>query len=231
MIFSRLISQTRFLAGFSTRNESVHDSAGTKAFHGAIFRVSQVHSSTVGTVTEEDTPHVVRGIELDGLVTGRPGILLTVWTADCVPVLLAHRDGACVAAVHAGWRGLAAGILGEAVDVMRSEFNADPDAIVASVGPSIGKCCFEVGEDVAARLVASCSEPGVIARKDGKPLADLREIARLQLLAASVPASGIEVIDECTRCNADLFFSHRRGNLTERQCGFIGILPEHPQRG
>ena len=223
MIISEIFPADIFLAGFSTRSESVHDSAETKAFHGSIFRVSQVHSSTIGTVTEEDTPHVVRGIELDGLVTGRQGILLTVWTADCVPVLLAHREGVCAAAVHAGWRGLAAGIIGEAVDVMRSELNADPASIVASVGPSIGRCCFEVGEDVAARLAASCSDPGVIERKEGKPFADLRRIARLQLLRASVPASGIEVIDECTRCNADLFFSHRRGNLTERQCGFIGM--------
>ena len=223
MIIAEIFSADIFLAGFSTRSESVHNSAETKAFHGEIFSVSQVHSSTIVTITEEDTPHLLRGIELDGLVTGRAGILLTVWTADCVPVLLAHREGLCAAAVHAGWRGLADGIIPAAVDVIRSEFNAGPDAIIASVGPSIGQCCFEVGEDVAARLAASCSDPGVIARKEGKPFADLREIARLQLLGASVPRSGIEVVDECTRCNADLFFSHRRGNLTERQCGFIGI--------
>lgn len=85
----------------------------------------------------------------DALVTNQPGICLMVLSADCVPVLLFEPEKRVVAAVHAGWRGTAANIVVETVRVMQENFGCDPQRVVAAIGPSIGKCCFEVGEEVA----------------------------------------------------------------------------------
>ena len=87
----------------------------------------------------------------DALVTNQPGICLMVLSADCVPVLLFEPEKRVVAAVHAGWRGTAANIVVETVRVMQENFGCDPQRVVAAIGPSIGKCCCEVGEEVARR--------------------------------------------------------------------------------
>jgi YfiH family protein len=223
MIEATSIPRDLFLAGFTTRTEDLASLAAAAAFRGKVYRLRQVHSSSV-VVVDDERPQDIGRLEADALVTGRRGILLTVWVADCVPVLLADGRGRCAAAVHAGWRGLVGRIIPATLSVMISGFGIGSGDVAASIGPSIGPCCYEVGEDVAERLAASCGDPSVILRGEGRPAADLRAVARRQLLAASVDPAAIDVVEACTRCDGARLFSHRRGDVTARQCGLIGML-------
>jgi YfiH family protein len=145
--------------------------------------------------------------KLDGHITRNPGLGLLVLVADCLPVALAGNRA--VAMLHCGWRGLAAGILDRAVELL----GGPPEA--AAVGPGIGRCCYEVGDEV---LEAFAGHPGAT---DGRML-DLRAIAEAQLRAAGVPHA--EHVDLCTSCNPDLFFSHRRDDgVTGRQGGLAWL--------
>jgi YfiH family protein len=126
-----------------------------------------------------------------------------VMVADCLPVALAGSEG--VAMAHCGWRGLAGGILAEAVEAT--------GARAAAVGPGIGPCCYEVGEEVLAEF----EDLGGVAEG---PMLDLTAVARLLLARAGV--TGVESADLCTRCNPELFYSHRRdGTRTGRQAGLV----------
>lgn len=145
-----------------------------------------------------------RGIPGDGLWTDEPGVPMLKVTADCLPVALARVNGEPgVALLHAGWRGLAEGVLEAGVAALGGR-------IAAVVGPGIGVCCYEVGPDVARVF-------GVRGRK-----LDLRAAAERALRAAGVER--LEHVDLCTACRADLFFSHRRdAGVTGRQ-GVIGLV-------
>ncbi len=137
-------------------------------------------------------------------MTGREGLGLLVLVADCLPVALAAPGQ--VAMLHCGWRGLAGGIVARAA----AEFG---DAPAAAVGPGIGQCCYEVGDEV---LEAFSDVPDAA---DGHML-DLRRVAEARLRAAGVER--IEHVDLCTACRPDLFFSHRRDNgVTGRQAGVV----------
>ena len=144
--------------------------------------------------------------DVDGHLTTAPGLGLMVFVADCYPVALAG-DGR-VAMLHCGWRGLAGGIVEKAV----ARFDAAP---AAAVGPGIGGCCYEVGDEVLAAFA------DVDGAADGRML-DLRKVADAKLRAAGVEQ--IEHVDECTSCREDLFFSHRRDNgKTGRQGGLVWL--------
>jgi hypothetical protein len=144
--------------------------------------------------------------KVDGHATAVPGLGLLVLVADCLPVALVAPGR--VAMVHCGWRGLAGGILGRALE----RFDASP---AAAIGPGIGRCCYEVGDEVLAEF---SRYEGVA---DGRML-DLRAIARQQLEAGGV--ARIEDVDLCTSCRPDLFFSHRRDNgVTGRQGGIAWL--------
>ncbi|MBN1548598.1 MAG: peptidoglycan editing factor PgeF [Syntrophaceae bacterium] len=223
MILSQIISKQQFVAGFSTRADDISGSPPFERFRGRVYRARQIHSNRAFVINDEE-PEAVGQIEADALVTGKRNLLMTVWVADCVPILLAHEHGLCVAAVHAGWRGLAGGIIRAALETMKSIYGAPSAAITASVGPAIGPCCYEVGHDVSERIAVSCGDSSVVSVRKGRIFADLHSAAKLQLLAAGVKASSIEVANFCTHCRDDIFYSRRRGNLTERQCGFIGMI-------
>jgi YfiH family protein len=139
--------------------------------------------------------------DVDAHATDQPGLVPLVMVADCLPVALAGPGG--VAMAHGGWRGLAGGILERAAIEVQAE--------AAAVGPGIGPCCYEVGEEVLAEF----SQLDEVA--EGRML-DLPAVARQLLERAGVPQ--VEVADECTSCNPELFFSHRRdGETTGRQAG------------
>ncbi len=140
--------------------------------------------------------------EGDALYTEETGLALSVVTADCAPVLLAGPKG--IAAVHAGWRGIAAGVIPATLNKMKGDHGVS----TAWIGPAIGPCCYEVGEDVAAQVVTA-SSPGVaIPGPNGKPHLDLQAAARLQLEAAGV--GQVFVLAHCTRCDEEKLWSYRR---------------------
>ena len=166
-----------------------------------VAEAKQVHSDRVLRATAG-----VVG-EGDALWTDRAGLALSVITADCVPVILAERDGDRIAAVHAGWRGLVAGVIPRAIQAL----GAPPGELDAWLGPAIGPCCYEVGDDVAAAGVGATS-PGVMS--DGerfageRPHLDLSAAARHQLAAAGIGAP--RVVDRCTHCDPERLWSYRR---------------------
>ena len=154
----------------------------------------------------------------DGYITNKRGVVLGVKTADCVPILLEGRtdDGEIisVAALHAGWRGTVGGIQKNAVEKLISLYKVKPKNIFAAIGPCIHSCCFEVGHDVYEAVAALgvdyannfCTpEEGV----EGKYMCDLVGINSRLLEGAGVPTENIDVIDECTYCNPEKYYSHR----------------------
>src|SRR5574337_334419 len=135
-----------------------------------------------------------------------------------------QRARKIAAAVHAGWRGTAAGIAPRAVASMKEVYRIDPTALHVAMGPSIGPCCYEVGAEVAAQIQANWREEFTDAWKpDGaKGRLDLRALNEAQLLSAGVPRSHIQKIGPCTACNVETYFSYRKEGKSGHQLSFIG---------
>lgn len=153
--------------------------------------------------------------EGDALWTERAGLALSVVTADCVPVVLAGPGG--IAAVHAGWRGLVNGVIAATL----RELPGSLSGWTAWIGPAIGACCYEVDEDVAARVVAAAGDPAVaVPGPAGRPHLDLPGVARRQLETAGV--GEVLWLVRCTRCDEERLSSYRReGKGGGRNVGFI----------
>jgi YfiH family protein len=148
----------------------------------------------------------------DIAVSSDPLHAVSVRTADCVPILLADRRGKSVAAVHAGWKGTAAGAAAVAVQALFSRYGTNPDDITAAVGPSIGPCCYEVSPELVERFSAHPEASSWFSR-DAKPRLDLWRATRDQLIRAGVQARHIHVCRLCTRDHASLFHSYRRDGV------------------
>ena len=146
-------------------------------------------------------------LRADALFTLAPRVALVVGAADCASLFLATRDGSAVAIAHAGWRGTLAGVVTRTVDALRKATSVNPAFITAALGPCIGPCCFEVGEDVAAAFAHRL--PGAVRRGSAgsKPHVDLVAAIARDLRDAGVP--GTLAAPPCTKCQADTFFSHR----------------------
>jgi YfiH family protein len=154
--------------------------------------------------------------EADILVSDDERAALAVYTADCVPLLMADRRTGAIAAAHAGWRGLAAGVPARAVEALAREFGSRPADIVAAIGPSISAARYEVGADVRERFAASGRSSALLARwfadadRSGHWLFDGWQSTRDQLEAAGVPAGRIYTAGMCTASDPELFCSYRR---------------------
>ena len=171
-----------------------------------LITTPQIHGDGVLVVDEQTTAQAALKVRADILVTREPGFLLMQRFADCVSLVLWHKSAGVVGVAHAGWRGTAIGVAGRAVEAV-AELGGDPSGLRAAIGPSIGPCCFEVGEDVAAQIPGADDASSV--GPNGRPYVDLGEINRRQFLAAGVPEDQVEVAGLCTRCQADTYFSHR----------------------
>ena len=176
----------------------------------------QVHRDDVRLCTSADAGKGLmqeRDYETDALITGEKGLPLVVFSADCGTVLLHDPAAGCVGAVHAGWRGCAAGIVEKTVREMARLLGARPERILAALGPCIGKCCFETDSDVPEAMASSAlgaeAEP-YLERRGAKYHVDLAGLNRQWLLRAGVLPEHIEVCGLCTACRPDLFWSHRK---------------------
>jgi YfiH family protein len=193
---------------WNERRRRFHEAAGIA---GPPAILAQVHGKRIVRAKE-----CVGGRppEADGvlaLASDRPRVAPAVRTADCVPVLLADLEGRAVAAVHAGWRGTARGIVRAAVERLELS-GVEARALLAAIGPAIGACCYEVSDDVASRVAAACGCPPASLTRPGprgRPLLDLREANRFQLREAGLADGAISVASWCTACNPDLLFSYR----------------------
>ena len=182
--------------------------------HSVLSR--QVHRDDVRLCTAADAGKGLtwdRDYDADALITAEKGLPLVVFSADCGILLLHDPDAGCVGAVHAGWRGCAAGIVEKTVREMVRLLGARPERILAAVGPCIGKCCFETDGDVPEAMRASAlgaeAEP-YLERRGEKWHVDLAGLNRQWLLRAGVAPDHIDVCGLCTACRPDLFWSHRK---------------------
>ncbi len=181
--------------------------------------LTQVHGTTIRRLRASNGDDIENEIEADATITRARGRACVVMVADCVPVLMCSDDGQEVAAVHAGWRGLADGILGAAVDA----FACRPQQLRAWLGPSIGAAAYSVGAELRERFVASDARNArhFSANDKGGWLMDLRGIAAEQLSARGL--SAISVDEHCVHADRARFFSYRRDGRTGRMAALIWI--------
>lgn len=174
----------------------------------------QVHGTGVADARQCHT-----GCEADASVTRDAGTVLAVLTADCLPVFLADDTGRAVAVAHAGWRGLAAGVVERTV----ASLGTDPERVVAFLGPAIGPRAFEVGDDVRDAFVPGDREAAraFVPHGAGKWLADLYSLARMRL--AQIGVTRVHGGDFCTFNDPARFFSHRRDGVTGRMASLIWL--------
>ncbi|MBI2689945.1 MAG: peptidoglycan editing factor PgeF [Acidobacteria bacterium] len=204
---SQLLSEFDWVGhGFGTRDDGYWTpQARTAALH-------QVHGA--GVVRVDAPGHHGDG---DALIAQAVNLWLEIRTADCVPLLLVDPVRRAVAAVHAGWRGTATWIAGLTVDAMRREFHSEPGELYAAIGPCIGSCCFEVGDEVAAQF------PGYTINNYTRPHVDLVSANVSQLTAAGVRSERIDSLGLCTVCEPARFHSFRRDRGDGRMVAAVAI--------
>jgi polyphenol oxidase len=216
-----------------------------------VAALRQIHSDIVHVVGAAEFPQGEQAPKGDALITRKPGVLLTIQTADCVPILLADTRQRAVAAIHSGWRGTAQRIAEKTLGRMQMEFGTRPQDVIAALGPGIGGCCYEVGHDVVKEFTAKFPNardwftdpidalensendpnwlPWLTMRPPGHappaPRAHLDLIAANHaiLAGAGIAPKNISSSDFCTACSTDLFFSYRREQTTGRMMAAIGI--------
>ncbi len=188
-----------------------------------------VHGSSVATVTHRDYGTWIS--KVDGIITNEPHCALTMNFADCAPIFLFDPVRGAIGLGHAGWQGTVRDLPGALVRAMSDAYGSDPAEMVATVGPCIGPCCYEVGEPVIGAVRRAFGDAGTLLldspqglpqSEGGRPYFDLPEANRRNLLRAGV--NQIETSGLCTACHTDLFFSHRAEKGRTGRFGTIFIL-------
>ncbi len=219
-------------AGFTTRqagNTALHvgddpeavvqrraSIAGALGFDLAAWTCGeQVHGHHVAVVRREDAGRGGKSRsaalpDTDALITDEPDLLLVQFFADCVPLYFYDPANGAIGLAHAGWKGTVADIAGQTIARMAETYGSKPADLFGAVGPSIGSCCYEVGEDVIRRALP-LDERGsaLVPTSGGKARLDLKELNRQLMIKAGILPSRIEMSTWCTGCRTDLFFSYR----------------------
>ncbi len=181
----------------------------------AIYFAAQVHGAGVIRVCAGDPIGATALLSADAVCSDAASCAAAVYVADCVPLLIVDPKTGAFAAVHAGWRGAVAGVQNAAVASLGEHFGARPSDLRVAMGPAIGRCCFEVGPDVAAAFHAAVPQARggevVIPAREGKAYVDIKRACQMMLEAQGVPASSIDASPECTKCDPQgRFYSYRR---------------------
>ena len=238
-------SDTRANVARNRKDLLLHLAAGKST----LVTLQQFHSGLIHQVTAANAAQVAT-LKGDGLITNQPGLLLAIQTADCVPVLIVDPVNRAVGAFHAGWRGTAQRIVERGIGLMRVRFSSDPARLHAAIGPSIGQCCYSVGEELVHEFDSQFAYSRDLFREvyDSDPVKmrypmlfltarapghsdigpqthlDLPEANRRQLLDAGFKAANIWSSGECTQCHPEKYFSHRgEHGFTGRMLSVIGI--------
>lgn len=192
---------------FTTREYSIED-----IVDGEIFHPIQTHTSNVRVID----PRKKNYPDTDGLILVNSGLYVYLNFADCTPLIFYDSVKKIAAVSHAGWRGTAGRIGVETVRKMCDELGSEPQNIKCAIGPAIGLCCYNVGQDVFDKLMSTVNNPdGLFQIKNEKIFVDLKSINKRQL-----EETGLEKIDVCpycTVCNNDLFYSYRKENGTKKR--------------
>ena len=179
-----------------------------------IVSPQQVHSSEVKVV---DTPGKIPFT--DAIISTSKSVVLSIQVADCIPLYLADPDNNVIGIVHAGWRGIEKGIVANSINKMIT-LGADNNRIIAYIGPSIQKCCFEIGPDVSKKFPINFQ----INSSYDRSFLDLQKLTKNILINNSISYNNIISSNECTKCNSDKYFSYRNTGLKSgRMIGIIGL--------
>jgi len=201
---------------------------------GSVFRLKQVHGASVVLVPKGERTPPWEPADGDALISDDPSVALVVRAADCAPILLADRETGAVGAVHAGWRGTAAGIVGAAATAMQNAFGTRPANLVAAIGPAIASCCYDVGPELVDNFAAHGHARHLIDRWFLSPpprrgehtrsqlRLDLAGANRDQLVLAGVPVEHIHVSGLCTAVHLDVLTSFRAEK--ERAGRLAGVI-------
>ena len=198
---------------------------------GKLVRSNQVHGNTVRVVTSADWNEDLcqkSDFEADALMTATPGVTLMIFTADCIPVLFYDPVRRVVAAAHAGWRGTADGVVTRTGERMEEVYGCNPADILAAIGPGICASCFETHEDVPNAMMASMGTSvlqHIQIKDNGKFSVNLKGINAQLLEMAGLREENISVCDECTACDTEKYWSHRKvGNNRGSMASAIQLL-------
>ncbi len=178
-----------------------------------LLLIRQVHGATVA-VASPDRVRPWNRPDADSIVTNDPSAAVVVRVADCVPVLLAEEGGRAVAAIHAGWRGTVSRATIAGVECLQVRYGVRPERLIAAIGPSIGPCCYEVGEDIRSAFIEAGHHSSMVERwferrDEGKLFLDLWRATRDQLEGAGVMPHRIHTAELCTKTHAGTFHSYR----------------------
>ena len=173
--------------------------------------VTQVHSDSIADIKSKPDINWIytdSNIKADAIVTPLSKIVITILTADCVPILLYEPNKRIISAIHAGWRGSDKKIAIKTVEYMKNNYRCNPSDIVALIAPSIGGCCYEVDKSVASKF----GEYGnsLIKKSLDRYMLDLKSVNYKQLLNSGLKSENIEISPLCTSCNNDILFSYRK---------------------
>ncbi|MGE5112949.1 MAG: peptidoglycan editing factor PgeF [Acidobacteriaceae bacterium] len=210
-------------------------------------QMHQIHSAIIHRVSKAE-PHPANG---DGLITDEAGLVVGVRIADCIPVVAVDRKRRVLGVFHAGWRGTVQRIVQKGIGEMRRQFGCDPKDIFVAIGPGIGVCCYQVGDEVieqfrsqfayADELIEEVFDSHSLHAKypllflnqrapgHGEPPKvphlNLMQANLIQAIDAGVPANNIDSLNLCTACRTDIFFSHRKEHITGRMMAAAAIKP------
>lgn len=183
-----------------------------------LTRNSQIHSSIVNKIDENN---IGQRIEGDALITNVSKVPLLILTADCVPVVIVDPVNKAIGLAHAGWRGTYDNISEKTIKEMSKNYNSNPEDLICVIGPSIGPCCYEVSKDLIEKfntnLANYAGKFDII--KDNKYYLDLWKINELMLKDCKVKEENIINLQICTNCNYDKFYSYRKHNKTSKRIG------------
>ena len=239
-----LESQAQHL--FTTRQLQLHAAKGGDVWElvaasvGAsaneLFRIKQVHGRHVHVVRDgDDTAALLQQRpDADAIISNAAGFVLAVQVADCVPMLIADPRAGAAGAVHAGWRGTAAGIARDAVEAMQRELGSAPGDLTVALGPSIGSCCYHVGEELVEAFHAAGATADQLTRwfsrpADGSLVLDLWQANHDQLVGAGVRPDHIHLSRLCTQTHASVFDSYRAaGPRAGRMIAAIAVPDKRP---
>ncbi|MBI2051285.1 peptidoglycan editing factor PgeF [Candidatus Roizmanbacteria bacterium] len=232
IFYSDKINSARYFSGFATRE--LGDARNTEVItrflkeeetpSRRIVTLEQIHSANVSHYVTNDEAHAENIEETDGVVTKESNVALTVLTADCTPIVYVDKEAEVIGISHQGWRGLLKKLPQKLIESMEKE-GARRDHLVASLGPAIGDCCYDISEDRYAEFASEYEEyVGQIFReRKGKWYLNLSLLSYLLLVEGGVQKENIDFFPFCTSCDKKRFFSARRAKTpkSERQFSFI----------
>ena len=239
VLYSTLLASTGFEHGFGTRLSTPVD------IPESVYIPRQVHGERIVVLSENPESRiqnpkglnltntsiiVVQGLpddpfrldEGDAVITDMPEVTIGIMTADCLPLLLVDAHGKAVCAMHCGWRSLAAGLATKAVKALLQVSNSRIENLRAALGPGIGVCHYEVGDELRNAFNGSVhGHSGFFEKRGGNLHLDLDTVAKSQLLSAGMRTGDIEKVNGCTVCDRDLFWSYRAGDQEERMLSWV----------